>query len=148
MDPTTATELIESWLGEHVEANPALRSIEREPKEQRWIVRLEGEEKDIVAVWFTLGQRTIRVESQVTPAPEEDHAAVYEYVLRRNDGAFGWCWSIGEEDALYVRGRFSLLTLDHEELDRILGSVYAEVEQSFRPILRVGFATRLARSKA
>ena len=33
--------------------------------------------------------------------------------------------------------------LTPEELDRIVGSVYACVEQCFRPALRIGFASRV-----
>ena len=32
--------------------------------------------------------------------------------------------------------------VDHDELDRILGSLYAWTEQFFRPALRIGFASR------
>ena len=36
---------------------------------------MRGEEKDITTVWLTLGQRTLRYETYVMPAPEENHAA-------------------------------------------------------------------------
>jgi hypothetical protein len=35
--------------------------------------------------------------------------------------------------------------LDEGELDRALGTLYATVEQCFRPALAIGFASRLAR---
>jgi hypothetical protein len=35
-----------------------------------------------------------------------------------------------------------LAAVDEEELDRIVGSTYAYVEQWFRPAMRIGFASK------
>ena len=63
-----------------------------------------GEEKDFTTVWLTLGQRTLRYETYVMPAPEENREAVMEVLLRRNDTLVGAHFSIGHEDAIYLRG--------------------------------------------
>mgnify|MGYP002683036455 CR=1 FL=1 len=62
-------------------------------------VRLAGEEKDFTTVWLTLHQRTLQYETYVMPAPEENHAAVYEQLLRRNLRFNGAAFAIGDEDA-------------------------------------------------
>ena len=105
-------------------------------------MRLTGEEKDTFTIWFTLGQRTLHYETYVMPAPEENHAAFYEHLLRRNLRLFGAAFAIGEEDAVFLVGQFPSRAVDEDELDRILGSMYAYVEQFFRPALRIGFASR------
>lgn len=146
VDRGAADGLVGAWIESEVAAHPLLRNIEQISAERRWIVRLEGDEKDVVAVWFTVDQRTVHVESQVIPEPEEGHAQVYEYALRRNRHGVGWCWMIGPVDSgLYVSARLPLAGLDHDQLDRILGSIYAEVEQGFRAVLRLGFASRLSK---
>ena len=105
---------------------------------------MRGEEKDVTTIWFTLGQRTLRYETYVMPAPEENHADFYEHLLRRNDGLVGAHFAIGVEDAVFLRGELPVAALDDAELDRVLGTLYAYVEQCFRPALRIGFASRFA----
>jgi hypothetical protein len=133
---------IESWLAREREANPALAAVDREPGMRRWYVRLRGDEKDFTTIWFTLGQRTLLYETYVMPAPEENHAAFYEHLLRRNRSCNGAAFCIGDEDAIYLRGQLPVTAVDEGELDRIVGSLYAYVEQFFRPAMRIGYASR------
>jgi hypothetical protein len=134
--------LVEQWLERERDANPVVAAVDRDPAERRWFVRLRGEEKDFTTVWLTLGQRTLQYETYVMPAPEENHAAFYEHLLRRNHGFHGAAFCIGDEDAVFLRGQLPVHALDRAELDRILGSLYAYVEQCFRPAMRIGYASR------
>jgi hypothetical protein len=134
--------MIERWLEQQRAENPVLAAVDRDPGQRRWFVRLRGEEKDFTTVWLTLGQRTLQYETYVMPAPEENHAAFYEHLLRRNHSCNGVAFCIGDEDAIFLRGRMPVTTVTEAELDRILGSVYAYVEQFFRPAMRIGYASR------
>jgi putative sensory transduction regulator len=135
---------IDSWLAAERSENPVVAAVDRDHEvPRRWYVRLRGEEKDFTTVWLTLGQRTLRYETYVLPAPEDNHAAFYEHLLRRNDGLVGAHFSIGAEDAVYLRGELPVDALDAAELDRILGTLYATVEACFRPALAIGFASRV-----
>ena len=135
---------IDSWLATISETMP-VEAIDRgEGDERRWYVRLRGEDKDFTTVWLTLGQRTMRYETYVMPAPEENEAALYEQLLRRNDRLVGAHFSIGIEDAVFLRGELPNHALSEPELDRAIGTLYATVEQTFRGLLRVGFASRFA----
>jgi hypothetical protein len=134
---------IDSWLAEAQADNPVLAAVDRDAEvPRRWYVRMRGEEKDFTTVWLTLGQRTLRYETYVMPAPEENEAVFYEHLLRRNDGLVGAHFSIGAEDAVFLRGELPVAVLDAAELDRILGTLYAAVERCFRPALAIGFASR------
>ncbi len=135
---------IERWLEEQLADNPVVVALERdlESGQRRWYVRLSGEQKSTFTIWFTLGQRTLHYETYVMPAPEEDHAAFYEHLLRRNRGLYGAAFAIGEEDAVFLVGQLDNAAISSPELDRVLGSIYAWVEQFFRPALRIGFASR------
>ncbi len=138
-------QAIDSWLAAARAGNEVISSVDRDAAvPRRWYVRMRGEEKDVTAVWLTLGQRTLRYETYVMPAPEENHAVFYEHLLRRNDGLVGVHFSIGAEDAVFLRGELPLGVLDAAELDRVLGTVYATVERCFRPALAIGFASRFA----
>ena len=141
---------IDEWLASFAANAPAVRAIDRNPRDEsgadeiRWYVRMAGEQKDFTTVWVTLGQRTLRYEAYVMPAPEANAEALYEQLLRRNDRLIGAHFSIGIEDAVFLRGELPLGALTGEELDRILGSLYAYVERCFRPALLIGFASRFS----
>lgn len=147
-DPATLAALdarIDAWLRTQLTENPVVAAVERgEPGERRWYVRVRGEAKDVFTIWFTLRQRTLQYETYVMPAPEENHAELYEHLLRRNRRLTGAAFAIGEEDAVFLTGSLGVHVIDEGELDRILGSLYAYVEQCFLPALRIGFASRFA----
>jgi Putative bacterial sensory transduction regulator len=133
---------IDEWLASLARSLP-IEAIDRaEGDLRRWFVRLRGEDKDFTTIWLTLGQRTVRYETYVMPAPEENAERLYEYLLRRNENVVGAHFSIGGEDAVFLRGELPLAALNDAELDRIIGTLYATVEQHFRPLLRIGFASR------
>ncbi|HSB87905.1 MAG TPA: YbjN domain-containing protein [Ilumatobacteraceae bacterium] len=133
---------IDGWLAQLAVANPAVEAVDREDDDQtRWYVRLRGDEKEHITVWMTLGQRTLRYEAYVMPAPQENVAQVYELALRRNEKLVGAHFAIGVEDALFLRGELPVTALCAEEVDRIVGSIYAYAEQSFPALIRLGFAS-------
>ena len=138
---------ITQWLAGFAAENPAFDAIDRgeagEP-EPRWYVRLRGEEKEHITIWITLGQRTLRYEAYVLPAPQENAAAVYEMALRRNGKLVGAHFAIGVEDALFLRGEIPLAWLTEPELDRIIGSLYSYTEQAFPGLIRLAFASKFA----
>lgn len=135
--------LIDTWLAGELAANPTVAAVDHgEPTERRWFVRLRGEQKETFTIWFTLRQRTLHYETYVMPAPEENFAQFYEHLLRRNLKLYGAAFAIGEEDAVFLTGQLPVAALDVDELDRVLGSLYAYVEQFFRPALRIAFASR------
>jgi hypothetical protein len=141
-----AEALIDTWLAGQLAENPVVVAVEKETDPlvdlRRWYVRVTGEEKDVFTIWYSLRQRTLHYETYVMPAPEENDAAFYEHLLRRNLKLNGLAFAIGAEDAVFLVGQLPIHALDDGELDRILGSLYVCVEQCFRPALRIGFASR------
>jgi hypothetical protein len=135
---------IGEWAERQLLDNPTVGAVDRDPGIRRWYVRVKGEQKDTFTIWFTLRQRTLHYETYVMPAPEENHEQFYEHLLRRNLKLYGAAFAIGEEDAVFLAGQFPNDAVDDDELDRILGSLYAWVEQFFRPALRIGFASRFS----
>jgi len=138
---------IDTWADALAET-PAVAAVDRGTSddtpfgEPRWYIRMRGEEKDYITVWLTLGQRTLRYETYVMPAPEENAAAVTELLLRRNNSLVGAHFSIGDEDAIYLRGELPDVAVSSDELDRVIGTLYTTVEANFRPLLRLTFASR------
>jgi hypothetical protein len=150
LPPATPEELaglelfIDTWLQRQLDENPTVEAVERDTEtgERRWFVRVTGEEKSVFSIWFHLRQRTLHVETYFMPAPEEQAAELYEHLLRRNLRFHGLTFAIGAEDAVFLVGQVPVRWISEAELDRVLGSVYAYVEQCFRPAMRIGFASR------
>ena len=133
---------IDEWLDQIRRNNQTIKAIDRgDGDEVRWYVRMHGEEKEFTTVWLTLGQRTLRYETYVMPAPQENAEQLYESLLRRNEKLVGARFSVGEEDAVFLRGEVFLSSITEVEIDRIIGTLYATVEQCFKPLLRIGFSS-------
>jgi hypothetical protein len=139
---------VDAWADGLMAGNSAIAAVDRGTRddtplgEPRWYIRMRGEEKDFITVWLTLGQRTLRYETYVLPAPEENEQQVADLLLRRNDTLVGCHFSVGDEDAIYLRGELPDVAVGDAELDRILGTLYATVESNFRSLLRLAFASR------
>lgn len=134
---------IEDWFEHQLASNSAIVAIDHgEGDEIRWFVRMHGEEKEFTTLWFTLGQRTLRYETYVMPAPEENVEQLFDVLLRRNDQLVGVHFSIGAEDAVFLRGEMPNHALNEAELDRIVGTMFSTVERLFPSLVRIGFASR------
>ncbi len=134
---------IDGWLATLQAEHDHILAVDRsEDGTTRWYVRMRGDDKEFTTVWLTLSQRTLRYETYVMPAPEENEAALYENLLRRNERLVGAHFSIGIEDAVFLRGELPVSMVCLAEIDRALGTLYATVEQCFQGFLRIGFASR------
>ena len=136
---------IDEWLAVYQRNHDAVVAARRDPEApRRWFIRMHGEEKEFTTIWLTLGQRTLRYETYVMPAPEENAEQLYEHALRRNAKLTGAHFSIGVEDALFLRGELPLSVLSENEIDRVIGTLFAAVETHFPVLIRIGFASHFA----
>ena len=147
--PATPAELdelerrIDGWAARQLATENSVASVERaEAPLRRWYIRLLGEEKSVFSIWLTLRQRSLHFETYFVPAPEENHARLYEYCLRRNLRLRGARFAIGAEDAVLLVGEIGVGDVDDDALDRVLGTLYDATEQHFRPAMRIGYASR------
>jgi hypothetical protein len=136
--------LIDAWADAQLAENPSVLGIERENDNgvRRWLVRLTGEEKQYISVWFTLRQRSLSVEAYFMPGPEENIQDLFTYLLRLNARLGGLRFAVGQEEAVYLMGATAVRHVTDEELDRLLGCAYAYSEAYFRPAMRIGYATK------
>jgi hypothetical protein len=135
-------ELISAWAASELASNPLLSAVDRDVEIDRWYLRMRGEDKAVITVWLTLRERTLHFETYFMPAPEEQVARCYEYLLRTNERLFAWRFAVGAEDAVYLMGQLPLGAIDRDELDRIVGSGYAYSEQYFRAAMSIGYASK------
>lgn len=136
--------LVDEWALEEHRDNEAVLGIETEVDDgvRRWLLRLAGEEKQFIAVWFSLRQRSLSVETYFMPAPEENVEDCFTYLLRLNARLGNMRFAVGQEDAVYLMAAIPVRHVTVGELDRLLGSAYAYTEAYFRPAMRIGYASR------
>ncbi len=139
--------VIERWTAARLAEDGAVVAVDREPDAGRWYLRLRGDEKDFVTVWLTVRQRTLHHETQVMPAPEVNIEATFEYLLRRNAELYQMRFALGAEDAVYLVGEIPVSSVTEDELDRIVGSSLAYVDDYFPTAMSIGFAGRYRRRR-
>jgi len=134
---------IDSWLSTEQEANPAIQAVEAGTDRGRsWYVRMAGEERDAFTIRFFLDQRTLGYETYFMPYPEENERELFEYLLRRTAKMYGGAFAIDHEGSIVIKGWLDNGNVSGPDLDRVLGSCYAWVEQFFKPAMRIGFASK------
>jgi hypothetical protein len=126
---------------------PAVLAVERDPSNSRWYVRLKGVEKDIVTIWLTIRQRTLRYETHFMPAPETNIGETYEYLLRRNAALVGMRFCLGVEDAVFLVGELPVADVTEAEVDRIIGTSLENVEATFASAMTLGYSTSYKRRR-
>jgi len=105
----------------------------------KWLLRFRGEERDFIALWLTLRQRTLHIETELMPAPEANADQIYRYVLVKNAEMYPLHVAIGPEDGLYLVGRFPVVEVTAELLDEVTGSAVHFVDELFPTVMGLGF---------
>ncbi|MGE5693998.1 MAG: YbjN domain-containing protein [Candidatus Sericytochromatia bacterium] len=144
MNPTQ--QIIEDALDEHSlpyfhheGANGGLPGI---------IVELPGERRLKTNTILTVGEHSVRVEAFVCRKPDENHEAVYRFLLKRNRRLYGVAYTLDNLGDIYLVGRMALASVTAEEIDRVLGQVLEAVDEDFNTLLELGFSTSIRREWA
>ncbi|MGI8576570.1 MAG: YbjN domain-containing protein [Nocardioidaceae bacterium] len=104
---------------------------------------LPGERKLSTPVQLVVGQHALGIHVFVCRNPDENHVAVYRWLLARNLRLYGVAFAIDHNGDIYLDGRVSLEAVTSQELDRLLGSVLTYADESFNTILELGFASSI-----
>lgn len=136
----TARAAVERWL----KAN----DIEAERDGDRWTIMLHGERKRTVGVTVSLGDHTLIVQSFFMRAPDQDTAAVYALLLRRNLRTYTLRFALHPDGDVLLVGVLPLEAVTEAELDRLLGQLLAIADETFDEALRRGFAAYIEREQA
>jgi Putative bacterial sensory transduction regulator len=126
----------------------ALRDAELEATESGdgvFVVELPGERKLSTACQFIVGDHALSVTAFVCRRPDENHEAVYRWLLGRNLHLYGVAFAVDAVGDIYLDGRLSLAAVSAPEVDRLLGAVLTYADESFDTILTLGFASSIRR---
>lgn len=118
------------------------------PRPEVFVVTLPGEAKLTTTAILTVGAHGLRVEAFVCRQPDENHAGVYAFLLRRNRRLFGVSYTIDRTGDIYLVGRIAAESVTDAELDRVLGQTLEAADGDFNTLLELGFATSIRREWA
>ena len=138
----TAAETLRRYLVdnevEHREIGAAIDN-----GEASFSVTLPGEKKLQTPVRLDVGRHALGVHAFVCRNPDENHARVHRWLLERNLRMYAVSFAVDRHGDIYLEARLPLSAVTPDELDRVLGSVLANADESFNAILELGFASSI-----
>ena len=114
-----------------------------EPQAGQFSFALPGERKLQTPVRLDVGGHALAVHAFVCRRPDENHERVYRWLLERNLRMYAVSFALDHAGDIYLEARLPLASVRADELDRVLGSVLANADESFNAILELGFASSI-----
>jgi hypothetical protein len=106
-------------------------------------VELPGERKLKTACRIEVGPHALALHAFVARRPDENHEAVYRWLLERNLKVYAVAFAVDANGDIFLDGRLPLHAVTSAELDRLLGAVLSYADESFNTILELGFASSI-----
>ncbi|GJF29710.1 hypothetical protein KNE206_24100 [Kitasatospora sp. NE20-6] len=109
------------------------------------VATLPGTRKLSTTCALRVGDHTLSVNAFVIRRPDENHEAVYRWLLERNTRLYGVAYAVDGLGDVYLAGRLPLEALTPDAVDRLLGTVLRSADEPFNTLLELGFATAIRR---
>jgi len=124
LDPNA---VIDDFLSSH--------DLDYEQKDENtYLITLPGQAKQQTHCALVVGDHSLSINAFVIRKPDENKAAVFEYLLTKNAAMYSIAFAVNELGDIY--------------LDRILGAVLQYADSSFNPLLELGFSSAIRREWA
>ena len=114
-----------------------------EPSAGEFVVALPGDRKLKTTCSLVVGAHSVSINAFVARAPDENHEAVYRWLLERNTRMYAVAFSVDHLGDIYLAGRLPLHAITPDEVDRVLGAVLEYADAAFNTILELGFASSI-----
>jgi hypothetical protein len=123
-----------------IEAFLAASGLEWEPgaRDDEYVVALPGEKKLKTIASLVVSDTALSVSAFVIRNPDENHAEVYRFLLRRNLRLPGLAYSVDKAGDVFVTGRMPAAGVDVDSLDQLLGVVLDGVRRAVQRAARHG----------
>jgi hypothetical protein len=118
----------------------------REPGQ--FLVTLPGTNRLQTHCWLVVREHALFVQAFVCRRPDEEHDAVYRFLLQRNARLYGVHYALDRIGDIHLIGRIGLHAVTADELDRVLGQVLEAADGDFNTLLELGFASSIRREHA
>jgi len=113
-----------------------------------WLIRLKGEEKDVITLWLSLRQRTVYAETELMPAPEENREELFRYLMVKNHELRELHLAIGPEAGIYLVTQIPIHELTVERLDELVGATLTYVDEIYPTAMTMGLGSVYRRRKS
>ncbi len=135
-----AAELVDLITGFLTES-----AIDWEPgaRDGEIVASLPGEKKLKTVVSLVVDEVALSLSTFVIRNPDENHAEVYRFLLRRNLRLPGIAYAVDATGDVYLTGRVPVAAVDVALLDQLLGVVLAAADEPFNELLVLGFLTSM-----
>ena len=119
-----------------------------EPQPGTFVVVLPGERKLKTTCSLVVGAHSLSLNAFVARRPDENHEAVYRWLLERNTKMYAVAFALDHLGDIFLTGRVSLASITAAEVDRLLGAVLDYSDSAFNTILELGFASSIRKERA
>jgi len=116
--------------------------------ERTVVVSLPGTNKQFVNVAMTIGDTIFKIESFVARNPDENHEAVYRWILEQNRKLLVINYCVDHLGDIYLSGTLPIPTVDLDQIDQLLGVMLQTSDNSFNILLELGFKSAIEREWA
>ena len=116
--------------------------------ESAYLLTLPGEKKLQTHCALVVGDQSLSINAFVVRKPDENQAAVHEWMLKKNASMYCVTFAVNELGDIYLVGRLPFSAVTEQELDRVIGAVLQYSDSSFNPLLELGFANAIRREWA
>ena len=113
--------------------------------EKTVVVSLPGTNKQFVNVAMTIGDTIFKIESFVARNPDENHEAVYRWILEQNRKLLVINYCLDHLGDIYLSGTLPIATVDLDQIDQLLGVMLQTSDNSFNILLELGFKSAIER---
>jgi putative sensory transduction regulator len=114
-----------------------------EPQPGTFVVVLPGERKLKTTASLVVGAHSLSVNAFVARRPDENHEAVYRWLLERNIKMYAVAFALDPLGDIYLTGRLPLRSVTPDDIDQLLGAVLEYADTAFNTILELGFASAI-----
>lgn len=115
------------------------------PNDHTFIAILPGEHRLRTNVSIVVGDYSVSINAFIVRNPDENHEAVYRWLLKRNRRMYGVSYAIDHLGDVYLVGKVALGGIDGPELDRLLGTILENSDGAFDHLLELGFSSAIRR---
>lgn len=133
----SALRAVATWVEES--------GLDWESRGDTFIITLPGEHKLKTTCAVSVGEHALSINAFVARHVDENHALVYDWLLKRNRRLFAVAYALDHLGDVYLVGKLPLAGITVDEVDRLMGTVAAEADGSFNTILELGFRSAIVK---
>lgn len=137
-----ARDAVQAWF----DGQPD-RQVEHAGK-NGWFTMLEGDHKRTIGMFLSVGDHTLVVESHFMRAPDENHGALYELLLKRNQRSYTLRFCVYDSGDVMLVGVLPIAAVTTDEVDRMAGALLTVADETYNAALRLGFADYIEREQS